>query len=382
MNLTDLRQYDYNLPEELIRKEGVEPRDSARLFIYNTKTDTITHDFFSNLAKYLPEHSLLVMNDTRVVPARLHLKKASGGKIEVFVLMNEWDGENKEIPVLVDRKCGVGWKLFFPNGYYFEMVRQEENRFYALLKPSNSGETAVDQGPSLGDFKGRSLESLMDEFGETPLPPYLKGEEWSRDEEKLRKRYQTIFAESGKSVAAPTAALHFTDRVFASLREKNIDTATVTLDVGLGTFAPLKEENFTQKKLHREYVSIPQSTVDKVNALLGSRTSKLDSEPKIAVVGTTALRTIESATPLRGSTSKCRLRLYRGETDIFITAPHHFEIPDILITNFHIPKSSLMLLVDAFLQDKGSKRNLMALYEEAIKEKYAFYSFGDSMLIL
>lgn len=374
MNLSDLAKYDYDLPEELIRKEGIEPRDSARLFVYDTKSDTITHDYFYNIAKYLPKHSLLVMNDTRVVPARLHLKKATGGKIEVFVLMNEWDGKNEEIPVLVDRKCGVGWKLFFPNGQYFEMIRQEENKFFALLKPSNtnSGSTPV-----------ISLEELLDEFGETPIPPYLQRDEaWSRDEEKLRKRYQTIFAESGKSVAAPTAALHFTDRVFESLREKNIDTAVVTLDVGLGTFAPLRDANFTQQKLHREYLHIPQITVDKVNALFGSKASKSEDGPKVIVVGTTALRAIESTTVLRGRTSKYGLRLYEGETDIFISPPHHFEIPDILITNFHIPKSSLMLLVDAFLQDKDAKRNLVTLYEEAIKEKYAFYSFGDSMLIL
>lgn len=373
MNLSDLVKYDYDLPEELIRKEGIEPRDSARLFVYDAKTDTITHDFFYNLAKYLPEHSLLIMNDTRVVPARLHLKKATGGKIEVFVLMNEWDGKSKEIPVLVDRKCRVGWKLFFPNGDFFEVTHQEENKFFALLKPSNTNR---------GSTPVKSLAELLDEFGETPIPPYLKGEEWSRDEEKLRKRYQTIFAESGKSVAAPTAALHFTDRVFESLREKNIDTAVVTLDVGLGTFAPLRDANFTQQKLHREYLHIPQITVDKVNTQLGSSASKLDVESKIVVVGTTALRAIESATILGSPASKCQLRLYEGETDIFISPPHHFEIPDILITNFHIPKSSLMLLVDAFLSDKGAKRNLLALYEEAIKEKYAFYSFGDSMLIL
>ncbi len=371
MNLSDLAQYDYDLPEELIRKEGVEPRDSARLFVYDTKTDTITHDFFYHLAKYLPEQTLLVMNDTRVVPARLHLKKATGGKIEVFVLVNEMREGDDTIPVLVDRKCGVGWKLFFPNGQYFEMVRQAENKFFAVLKPSNSGSTPV-----------KSLDELLNEFGETPIPPYLKIEGWLRDEEKLRDRYQTIFAEVGKSVAAPTAALHFTERVFESLREKNIDTASVTLDVGLGTFAKLKDENFAQKKLHQEYVNIPQTTIDKVNTLFGSKASKLVDGPKIAVVGTTALRSIESATQLRGSTSKCELGLYDGETDIFISPPYHFEIPDILITNFHIPKSSLMLLVDAFLLDKGAKRNLIQLYEEAIREKYAFYSFGDSMLIL
>jgi S-adenosylmethionine:tRNA ribosyltransferase-isomerase len=407
MKLSDLSSYDYDLPENLIRKEGVEPRDSARLFVYDTKTDTVTHDHFSNLAKYLPQHSLLVRNDTRVVPARLHLKKATGGSIEAFVLMNELPSapplskgrvgrgdDDLLIPMLVDRKCRIGWKLFFPNGYFFEMVRQEENRFYALLKPSNSmpeslreslragGETAVDQGPSLGNFKGRSLESLLDEFGEMPIPPYLKGEAWSQDEEKLRKRYQTIFAESGKSVAAPTAALHFTERVFESLREKDIDIASVTLDVGLGTFAPLREENFAEKRLHQEYLSIPQITVDKINSLFGSKASKLDQGAKIAVVGTTALRAIESATLFGSKASKCCLRSYEGNTDIFIFPPYHFEIPDILITNFHIPKSSLMLLVDAFLQDKGAKRNLIQLYEDAIKEKYSFYSFGDSMIIL
>lgn len=371
MNFSDLEQYDYDLPETLIRKHGVEPRDSARLFVYDTRTDTITHDVFSNLAKYLSENSLMVLNDTRVVPARLHLKKSTGGKIEVFVLMNEWTEGNEVIPVLVDRKCGVGWKLFFPNGDYFEMVQQFENKFFAILKPSNSGETPT-----------KSLRELLDEFGETPIPPYLGGEAWSKDEEKLRKRYQTVFAKEGSSVAAPTAALHFTENVFTSLKEKNIDTVSITLDVGLGTFAKLKDENFQTKKLHSEYINIPQSTVDKVNSIFGSKASKFKDAPKIVVVGTTALRSIESATQFGSKASKSRLSPHRGKTDIFISPPHHFEIPDILITNFHIPKSSLMLLVDAFLQDKGAKRNLVELYEEAIKEKYAFYSFGDSMLIL
>jgi S-adenosylmethionine:tRNA ribosyltransferase-isomerase len=285
--------------------------------------------------------------------------------------MNEWGGENEEIPMLVDRRCGVGSKLFFPNGYFFEVIRQEENRFFSCLEPSNSGSTPV-----------KSLEELLEEFGETPIPPYLEGEAWSRDEEKLRKRYQTLFAKEGKSVAAPTAALHFTKRVFASLRAKQIDTVSVTLDVGLGTFAKLKNENFEQKKLHCEHLSIPQITVDKINSLLGSKASKLDQGAKITVVGTTALRAIESATLFGSKASKCCLKSYEGNTDIFLFPPHHFQIPDILITNFHIPKSSLMLLVDAFLQDKGSKRSLVALYEEAIKEKYAFYSFGDSMIIL
>lgn len=360
MNLSDLERYDYDLPDTLVRKQGAEPRDSARLFVYDTRTDTITHDTFLNLAKYLPEHSVLVLNDTRVVPARLHLKKATGGKIEVFVLMNEWAKGDELIPVLVDRKCGIGWKLFFPNGDYFEMIEQVENRFFAKLHSK------------------KDIGELLDEFGETPIPPYLKEEEWLKDEGRLRARYQTVFANSGKSVAAPTAALHFTDRVFESLHEKNIEETHVTLDVGLGTFAPLRDEHFTEKKLHHEWIEVSAEAAEKIN-------QAKDGKRSVIAVGTTALRTLEALATFENLASKSNdglFKAYSGYTDIFISPPHHFRSADILITNFHIPKSSLMLLTDAFLQDKGAKRNLVQLYEEAIKEKYAFYSFGDSMLIL
>lgn len=407
MNLADLANYDYDLPESLIRKEGVEPRDSAKLFVYDTKTDTITHDVFANIAQYLPEYAVLVRNDTRVVPARLHLKKATGGKIEVFVLMNELsripsyqgsesrqetynpslsptqelpfynrgagDDHRNLIPVLVDRKCGVGWKLFFPNGDFFEVVSQEENKFFVVLNPSNSGSTPDGEpllNPPLGIGEEENrLQVLLNTYGETPIPPYLQGDEWLRDEEKLRSRYQTIFAAEGRSVAAPTAALHFTERVFDALRGRDIDMVSVTLDVGLGTFAKLKEEHFTEKKLHAEYIIVLPEVAAKINQAKSVGRS-------VIVVGTTALRTVESCT------SDGRVEAFSGDTDIFISPPHHFAVPDILITNFHIPKSSLMLLVDAFLRDKGAKRNLVTLYEEAIREKYAFYSFGDSMLIL
>lgn len=358
MTSDDLSKYDYDLPQDLVRKEGVEPRDHAKLLVYDTRTDTMRHDFFYNLANYLPKHSLLVVNDTRVLPARLHLKKETGGKIEVFILVNEWDPENGEIPLLVDRKCHIGWKLFFPNGYFFEIIRQQENIFFAFLNPSNSGSTPV-----------KSLEELLEEFGETPIPPYLQRKEWSHDEKKLRSRYQTIFAEAGKSVAAPTAALHFTDDVFASLRKKNIDTVSVRLDVGLGTFAKLKDENFTQKKLHQEWIEISPETAEMINQVQQENRS-------IIAVGTTALRTLESCVK-DGITNP-----FSGYTNIFISPPHHFQSADILITNFHLPKSSLMLLVEAFLRDKGAKRNLVELYRVAIKEGYAFYSFGDSMIIL
>jgi S-adenosylmethionine:tRNA ribosyltransferase-isomerase len=365
--MIDLEKYNYNLPEGLIRKQGIEPRDSARLFVYDTATDTVTHTVFSDLPRFLPENSMMVLNNTKVVPARLFLKKETGGKIEVFVLANELDlsrvDADMEIPVLVDRKCLVGWKLHFPDGAYFEVVRQKENKFFVKLH----GE--------------KNLEELLQQYGETPIPHYLEDGKpkprvglhgtllGNEAEGILRKRYQTIFAESGASVAAPTASLHFTEQVFLNLNDKGIEFAEVTLDVGMGTFAPLKDEHFQSGKLHSEKISLSEETAETINQ------SKNEGRQVISV-GTTAMRTLESCV------TDERVRATEKNTDIFIYPPYHFRIADILLTNFHVPKSSLMLLVDAFLQDKQAKRGIMDLYAIAIAEKYAFYSFGDSMLIL
>ncbi|MEI7749411.1 MAG: tRNA preQ1(34) S-adenosylmethionine ribosyltransferase-isomerase QueA [Candidatus Moraniibacteriota bacterium] len=369
MEYEDLGIYDYHLPPELIRKQGVEPRDSARLFVYDTASDTVIHDTFANLAKYLPVGATVVLNETWVVPARLMLTKETGGKIEVFVLANEMVDATGNIPVLVDRKCIPGMKLSFPDGSFFEVVLQDENRFYVRLHAD------------------RSLDALLDTYGETPIPHYLEDKDAKRDEVELRRRYQTVFARSGASVAAPTASLHFTDAVCTSFAGKGIETVKIGLDVGLGTFAPLREEHFKKKTLHRERITVSKGAAVALNR------AKAEGCPVVAV-GTTALRTLESVVsfpaPLgKGScrdfeTEGCETRFhpFSGETDIFIFPPHHFHSADILVTNFHLPKSSLMLLVDAFLLDKGSKRSLVSLYEEAIREGYAFYSFGDSMLIL
>ena len=399
MRFEDLERYDYSLPPELIRKQGVEPRDSARLFVYDTAKDTVTHDVFSNLAEYLPDQSLMVLNETRVVPARLWLRKETGGKIEVFVLANEWDG-GAEIPVLVDRKCAVGQKLLFPNGDYLEVLRQEENRFFVRL--CSSGLTAGEPLQRLNRWEGYMYQ-LLDTYGETPVPHYLEentGDSSTRglparhadashaggarnDKEKeLRKRYQTVFARTGASVAAPTASLHFTDRVFASLDAKGIGIAKVTLDVGQGTFAPLREEHFETKRLHRERIDVSEETAEKLNQAKASGGN-------IVAVGTTALRTLESTiTPQSRRLDSSPFgkgerdfRSHSGSTDIFISPPHTFRSVDMLVTNFHLPKTSLMLLVDAFLEHKGAKRRILPLYEEAIREAYSFYSFGDSMLI-
>jgi S-adenosylmethionine:tRNA ribosyltransferase-isomerase len=372
--MLDLEQYNYYLPPELIRKQGVEPRDSARLFVYDTKQDTITHATFLELAHFLPTRALMVLNNTKVVPARLHLKKETGGKIEVFVLANEihplptsplaGGGATGEIPVLVDRKCLPGWKLYFPNGEYFEVVRQEENIFYVKLF-SHISSDPLPTSPLAGGED--SLARLLEKYGETPIPHYL--EESEKNETALRKRYQTIFAQAGASVAAPTASLHFTERVFESLNKKEIERTEVTLNVGLGTFAPLKEEHFESGKLHSETVIVSEEAAEKINRV------KQEGSPVVAV-GTTAIRTLETAV------QDHEVKAFAGATDIFIYPPYRFRVADILLTNFHLPKSSLMLLVDAFLEHKGAKRRILDLYQEAIREGYAFYSFGDSMLML
>lgn len=377
--MIDLEKYNYNLPEGLIRKQGIEPRDSARLFVYDTATDTVTHAVFSDLPQFLPTDAVMVLNNTKVVPARLFLKKETGGKIEVFVLANEIDFSayttDMEIPVLVDRKCLVGWKLYFSDGNYFEVVRQETNKFFVklfIVIPTNVV-------PYAGEIN--ILQNLLEKYGETPIPHYLEDAKakprvglegtllGNENEIILRKRYQTIFAERGASVAAPTASLHFTEQVFLDLNDKGIEFAEVTLDVGMGTFAPLKDEHFESGRLHSEKISVSADAAETINR------AKNEGRPVIAV-GTTAMRTLESCVHDE------RMQSINKNTDIFIYPPYHFQIADILLTNFHVPKSSLMLLVDAFLEDKKSKRNTMDLYAIATEEGYAFYSFGDSMLIL
>lgn len=347
MNLSDLQRYNFSLAPNLIRTTGIEPRDSARLFVYDTATDTISHDIFRNIGTYLPAHTTLVFNETKVLPARLWLQKETGGKIEVFFLVNEWQRDAQHIPVRVDRKIEVGNKLTCGEDIIFTVESQQDSIFFL----------------SLTGVQGRSLESILLEYGNTPIPPYLKGN--TQSEEELRKRYQAVFAKGGSSVAAPTASLHFTKKLIIDLQKHGIETANLSLEVGLGTFAPLTQENFDAGKLHIEYVTYSQEFLE-----------TLEQAPFLVPVGTTSLRALETI----AHQNITRAGTYA--TDLFITPGFAFQNTKGLITNFHTPKSSLMLLVDAFLQHKGSKRSIMALYEEAKEKGYAFYSFGDSMLIL
>lgn len=347
----DLNAYDYYLPESNLALSPATPRDLSKLFVYNTQEDEVTIDRFYNLDKYLPTNSFLVLNNTKVLPARATLKRESGGKIVLLFLVNEIERID-EVKVMADRRLEVGNKVFFESGESLEVISQDKNLF--VLKYG---------------FGKDSLFSLLQKYGAMPIPPYLKKSPLKKDE--LMEKYQTIFAKKDGSSAAPTASLHFTKRVFDKLDKKSIDRYFVTLHVGLGTFAPLTDENMRTKRLHEEYYEVNGETILSIQR-------QKSAEKKLVAVGTTVVRTLESLSKLKIQNEKLKIV---GKTDLFIFPPYNFRTVDCLITNFHLPKSSLMMLVEAFLQYKGAKRKLTELYEEAIKNNFRFYSFGDAMII-
>ncbi len=337
--------YNYFLPDRNLALSPSVPRDSSKLFVYDTAKDEIRFDSFHNLSKYLPTDSFMVLNDTKVLPARVTMRKQSGGKVIALFLVNEID--SNIVPIIVDRKVNVGEKLYFNNDEYLEILAQKENVFDLKFR-----------------FSKERLFSLLTEFGTMPIPPYLKKTPLKRME--LLDKYQTIFAQAKGSSAAPTASLHFTDRVFDSLKAKKIEKYFITLHVGLGTFAPLTDENLKTKKLHEEYYEADKKVFDGINILK-------NQGRRLISVGTTVTRTLESI---------AKSGNLMGKTDLFIYPPYEFKMVDILITNFHLPKSSLMMLVEAFIKHKGSKRRLTELYKTAIENDFRFYSFGDAMLII
>ncbi len=371
----DLDQYDYFLPEKNLALAPATPRDSSKLFVYDTGSDEIVFDHFYNLDKYLPKESFLVLNNTKVLPARVTMKKESGGKAILLFLINEltplrlpgFEGQAglRVVKVIADRKINVGEKIFFDPSTSLRIRSQKENIFELEF-----------------DFGKEKLFHLLQKFGTMPIPPYLKKSPLKRDE--LMEKYQTIFARAPDgarlaSAAAPTASLHFTEDVFEKLKKKGIDRYFVTLHVGLGTFAPLTEENMKKKKLHEEYFEVGKESLQCFKTL--------KSEGKrLVAVGTTVTRTLESVISndkfqMANEIKNPNDKIY-GKTDLFIFPPYDFKMVDILITNFHLPKSSLMMLVEAFLQYRGARRSLVDLYKIAIEKNYRFYSFGDAMVIL
>ena len=351
-----LNSYGYFLPEKNLALSPSVPRDSSKLFVYNTKTDEIIFDHFYNLDKYLPSNSFMVLNNTKVLPARVTMKKESGGKVVSLLLVNEIVGNI--VPTIVDRKITVREKIYFDKENYLEIISQKENIFDLEF-----------------NFSQKHLFELLNKYGTMPIPPYLKKSPLKRDE--LLEKYQTIFAKTDGSSAAPTASLHFTDDVFNKLDKKGIKKLFVTLHVGLGTFAPITDDNIREGKLHEEYYEVDGKTLHYINIMKSEK-------KKLVAVGTTVVRTLESVARQRNflSSEKNLLSSLYKKTDLFIFPPYDFKMIGVMITNFHLPKSSLMMLVEAFLQHKKAKRNLVNLYKIAIKNDFRFYSFGDAMLIL
>jgi S-adenosylmethionine:tRNA ribosyltransferase-isomerase len=342
-----LQKYNYFVPKELIAQKPAQPRDSAKLLIYNRKTKEIKFDTFYNLEKYLPEKSLLIFNNTKVLPAYLTLKKETQGKVNVLYIRTTWDNL---IEVMADRKIKINSKLILSKKISFTAKKQNGKYYY--LKPS---------------FDIKNLFKVLEKYGRAPLPPYIKNSPLS--EKQKKEQYQTVFAKIKGSVAAPTASLHFTKRLLKKLKKSQIKTAFITLHVGLGTFAPLTKENLQSKKLHEEFFSINKKTADLIN--------KAKSKGFLVIaVGTTVVRALESAALVKNKSPK--IKKQSKKTSLFIQEGYKFKIVDGIITNFHVPKSSLIMLVSAFV----GRKKLLELYNLAIKNKFRFFSFGDGMLIL
>ena len=346
MNHLELLKSDfyYNLPEELIAQTPIEPRNASRMMCVDRFTGEIQHDHFFNLFNHLKKGDLLVMNDSRVIPARLYGEKIGNGTFIEFLLLEQKGDKLWEIICRPGKKAKVGTKFSFGDG-----------RLIAEVVEVKEDGNRIVQFECDGNFF-----TALEDVGQMPLPPYIK--------EKLnnKERYQTVYSNELGSAAAPTAGLHFTKEMLDDLRNRGINTAFVTLHVGLGTFRPVKENNVLNHKMHSEHYFLPKETADLINETKASG-------GRVIAVGTTTCRTLESVATFYGNISE-----HEGYTDIFIYPSYKFKCIDGLITNFHLPESTLIMLVSAFM----GYENTMHAYKIAVQEKYRFFSFGDSMCIL
>lgn len=337
--------FDYNLPENLIAQWPADRRDHSRLMVLNRREQTIVHHHFHELPQFLRAPDLLVLNDTRVLPARIigH-RENTGGKWECLYLNEDASG-TWEVLAQTRGYPEVGETFLSHSGLQLQLVGRTDDRHW-LMKPQAEGTTT----------------ELLVAHGQIPLPPYIrKGEAEASDSE----RYQTVYAQHAGSVAAPTAGLHFTPELLTQLEEQGIANARVTLHVGLGTFAPVKAEDPTQHKIHAEWCEVSSRTVEQIQAARATG-------GRIIAVGTTTTRTLESAA------QSGKLQPFRGPTECFIHPPYTFQVVEGLLTNFHLPRTTLLLLVQAL---SGSEL-LERAYAEAIANEYRFFSYGDAMLIL
>ena len=338
------QDFYYDLPEELIAQDPLEDRSSSRLLVLDKETGATSHHIFKEITGYLKEGDCLVINDTKVIPARLiGAKEGTGAKIEILLLKRK---ENNIWETLVKpgKKAKVGTRIVFGEG---------------LLVGEVVG--IVEEGNRLVKFEYEGIfEEILDQLGQMPLPPYIT------HQLEDKNRYQTVYAKHTGSAAAPTAGLHFTPELLKEIEEKGIDIARVTLHVGLGTFRPVKVDEITDHHMHSEFYQVDEEAAEKINRAK-------DSGHRVISVGTTSCRTLESATDENGI-----LRAGSGWTEIFIYPGYKFKILDGLITNFHLPESTLIMLVSAL----AGREHVLAAYEEAVQERYRFFSFGDAMLIV
>jgi S-adenosylmethionine:tRNA ribosyltransferase-isomerase len=371
-----LAGYNYELPSELIAQNPVVPRDSSRLMVVNSRTTgdktTPLHHIFRDLPELLQAGDLLVMNNTRVIPARLYGRKSTGAEIEVL-LLEEQQYNCWLALVKPGKRFKRGAKIIFEAKGAFlqgsggvgkwESGREDNSSFPpSFCLTATVLETDAATGGRLLQFdvpEGKSLVQLLDVFGEVPLPPYINGSE--ADDEQ----YQTVYAKQPGAIAAPTAGLHFTPELLQKLSDRGINQAFVTLHVGVGTFRPVEVEDVTTHQMHEEWIEVPTTTVEQI------RTTKA-AGGRVIAVGTTAVRALE------GAAKSGDLQPFCGKTDLFIYPGYQWRVVDGLITNFHLPRSSLMMLVSALI----SRQRLLNIYNEAIASEYRFYSFGDAMLIL
>lgn len=339
----DVKDFYYDLPQELIAQDPLEDRSSSRLMVLDKITGEVEHRHFKDITEYLRPGDCLVINNTKVIPARLYgVKEGTEAKIEILLLKRK-ENDIWETLVKPGKKCKIGTKIVFGEGIL-------------------TGEVVdiVEEGNRLIQFHYEGIfEEILDRLGQMPLPPYITHQLQDKN------RYQTVYAKYDGSAAAPTAGLHFTPELLQQVRDMGVEIAEVTLHVGLGTFRPVKTENILEHHMHSEFYTVTQEAADKIN-------TARKNGGKIIAVGTTSTRTLESV-----GTEDGTVKAGSGWTQIFIYPGYQFKVIDSLITNFHLPESTLVMLVSAL----AGREHVLAAYEEAVKEKYRFFSFGDAMLI-
>lgn len=341
--LMKVSDFDYYLPKELIAQHPIEKRDSSRLMIVDKKSGKIENKIFKDIIDYLNPGDCLVLNNTRVIPARLiGEKKDTGGKME-FLLLKRIEGDTWETLVKPGKKAHIGSEFLFGSGELLAEIIDYGKEGIRIVK-----------------FKYEGIfEEVLERLGQTPLPPYIK--------EKLqdKERYQTVYSKEKGSAAAPTAGLHFTKELLCDIRNKGVNTAFLTLHVGLGTFRPVKEENVEEHVMHSEYYRMDKEMAEMINS--AKRNGK-----RVIAVGTTSCRTLETIGDENGMVHE-----QSGWTDIFMFPGYRYKVVDALITNFHLPQSTLIMLVSAF----STREIILNAYDTAVKEKYRFFSFGDAMFL-